>query len=66
MAKQVRQLQRDLLRANYEKDKLLAMKVAQLGGDADIGPADIAEEEEQKPEETAHALTSALTTFLSP
>ena len=31
MAKQVRALQRDLLRANYEKDKLLAMKVAQLG-----------------------------------
>jgi hypothetical protein len=34
MAKQVRSLQRDLLRANYEKDKLLAMKVAELGGDA--------------------------------
>ena len=33
MAKQVRNLQRDLLRANYEKDKLLAMKVAELGGD---------------------------------
>lgn len=33
MTKQVRQLQRDLLRANYEKDKLLAMKVAELGGD---------------------------------
>lgn len=34
MAKQVKQLQRDLLRANYEKDKLLAMKIAELGGDA--------------------------------
>lgn len=34
MAKQVRNLQRDLLRANYEKDKLLAMKVAEVGGDA--------------------------------
>ena len=33
MVKQVRQLQRDLLRANYEKDKLLAMKVATLSGD---------------------------------
>ena len=33
MVRQVRQLQRDLLRANYEKDKLLAMKVAELGGD---------------------------------
>lgn len=31
MERQVRQLQRDLLRANYEKDKLLAMKVAELG-----------------------------------
>ena len=30
MQKQVRTLQRDLMRANYEKDKLLAMKVAQL------------------------------------
>lgn len=34
MAKQLRNLQRDLLRANYEKDKLLAMKVAEVGGDA--------------------------------
>ena len=31
MAKQVRNLQRDLLRANYEKDKLLAMRVAEVG-----------------------------------
>ena len=36
MAKQVRNLQRDLLRANYEKDKLLAMKVAELGGDSSV------------------------------
>ena len=33
MAKQVNQLQRDLIRANYEKDKLLSMRVAELGGD---------------------------------
>ena len=33
MAKQVRSLQRDLIRANYEKDKLLSMRVAELGGD---------------------------------
>ncbi|MBE6957936.1 MAG: hypothetical protein E7447_02120 [Ruminococcaceae bacterium] len=32
LAKQVRSLQRDLIRANYEKDKLLAMRVAELGG----------------------------------
>lgn len=31
MVKQVKNLQRDLLRANYEKDKLLQMKVAELG-----------------------------------
>ncbi len=34
LAKQVRNLQRDLIRANYEKDKLLAMRVAQLSGDS--------------------------------
>ena len=32
MAKQVRNLQKDLIRANYEKDKLLNMKIAELGG----------------------------------
>lgn len=32
MVKQVRTLQRDLMRANYEKDKLLAMRLAELGG----------------------------------
>ena len=31
VVKQVRNLQRDLLRANYEKDRLLQMKVAELG-----------------------------------
>ena len=33
LQQKVRSLQRDLLRANYEKDKLLAMKIAELGGD---------------------------------
>ena len=32
MVKQVRTLQRDLMRANYEKDKLLQMRMAELGG----------------------------------
>ena len=36
MSKQVRSLQRDLLRANYEKDKLLNMRMEQLGGKTDI------------------------------
>ncbi len=31
MVKQLKNLQRDLLRANYEKDKLLQMKTAELG-----------------------------------
>ena len=30
MAKQVRNLQRDLMRANFEKDKLLQMRIAEL------------------------------------
>ena len=58
MVKQVRQLQRDLIRANYEKDKLLSMKVAELGGDpqkayqelmdnmAEDQPEDLPEEQE--------------------
>ena len=33
MKDQVRSLQRDLMRANYEKDRLLSMKIAELGGD---------------------------------
>lgn len=33
MVKRVQNLQRDLIRANYEKDKLLALKVAELGLD---------------------------------
>lgn len=31
LVKQVESLQRDLIRANYEKDKILALKVAELG-----------------------------------
>lgn len=31
VVKQVQNLQRDLIRANYEKDKILALKVAELG-----------------------------------
>lgn len=34
LKKQVQQLQKDLLRANYEKDRLLAMKMEMLGGEA--------------------------------
>ncbi len=48
MKQQLRNLQRDLLRANYEKDKLLAMKLAELGGNA--RPEDLEEEETEAPD----------------
>ena len=49
--KQVRNLQRDLLRANYEKDKLLQMKVNELGVpqeqlEAELGEGEDGEEKE--------------------
>ena len=40
MEKQVRALQRDLIRANHEKDRLLAMRVAELG----VSPEELEEE----------------------
>ena len=52
MAKQVRNLQRDLLRANYEKDKLLAMRLAEVGLEFGQKPEDYTEEESgEEPEE---------------
>lgn len=57
MVKQVRALQRDLIRANYEKDKLLSMKVAELSGDGSLlqplpeGEEFPQEESEDEPEE---------------
>ena len=50
MEKQVRQLQRDILRANYEKDKLLAMRMSQLGVEP-MEPVNLEDEEEKKEEE---------------
>ena len=49
LVKQVNTLQRDLIRANYEKDKLLSMKVAQLSG----SPLPAEKPEEEKPQEEA-------------
>ena len=49
MAKQVKDLQRDLLRANFEKDKLLSMKLAQLGAEP-VNPEDLLKDEEQEQE----------------
>ena len=48
MAKQVKDLQRDLLRANFEKDKLLSMKLAQLGAEP-VNPEDLIKEDEPEP-----------------
>ncbi len=52
VVKQVKSLQRDLIRANYEKDKLLAMRLADLGA-GDGLPQLMTGEEEQSEEETA-------------
>ena len=46
MTSQIRDLQRDLLRANYEKDKLLAMRMAELTG----APAELTEPEKTEEE----------------
>ena len=50
MVAQVRRLQRELIRANYEKDKLLAMRVAELSGDASgLEQPILPEEETEEP-----------------
>jgi len=62
MAKQVRQLQRDLIRANYEKDKLISMKVAELGGDPQKAYEELMDElkeDQQEGEELPEELQSA-------
>ncbi len=72
LQKQVRSLQRDLMRSNYEKDKILAMKM----GDPEIPPEDEEEAsqeenaEEEKPaeeeEEAAFVPNANRNTFSSP
>ncbi|MBQ7319988.1 MAG: hypothetical protein IJW97_07430 [Clostridia bacterium] len=51
VVKQVRSLQRDLIRSNYEKDRLLAMRVAEFSGEKLPNFDDEAPEEEQKEEQ---------------
>lgn len=54
MAKQVRNLQRDLMRANFEKDKLLQMRIAELGiSQPDLDLENSEEKEGEESEETA-------------
>ena len=64
MAVQVRTLQRDLLRSNYEKDKILAMKM----GEPELPeePKEEEKNEEQPVAETEEALVSKRNTFESP
>jgi len=51
LVRQVKSLQRDLLRANYEKDKLLEMRVGQLGVPGEEPEAESEEGGEQEREE---------------
>lgn len=68
MKKQVRDLQRDLLRANYEKDKLLQMNLAGVGGTPGALPPEEDEEEslEKGTEKKQEAFVSNRNTFESP
>jgi MoxR-like ATPase len=76
MVKQVKQLQRDLIRANYEKDKLLSMRVAELGGDPTEAYKELmegmeqdtadGEQEEEAQQEQGSAANGNRNTFESP
>ena len=50
LARQVKTLQKDLIRANYEKDRLLQMKVAELGLPQDKIEEELSDGEEGKEE----------------
>lgn len=61
LVKQVKDLQRDLLRSNYEKDKLIQMKMAELGmsqQDIEKQLADDEEPEEFVPSDNRNTLKS--------
>ena len=73
MVKQVKSLQRDLLRANYEKDKLMAMKMGSadpLQDSIDEGPEEdaVPEDEDTLPpdDEEEYVPSSNRNTFDSP
>ena len=54
LLKKVRSLQRDLIRANYEKDKLLAIRIAELGGDgSELDHLNVGDKNEEEKEETS-------------
>ena len=68
VVKQVRSLQRDLMRANYEKDRLLAMKMAELSGGElpEYNPEEEKNEEETMEESAPVLVNSNRNTFESP
>ncbi len=68
VVKQVRSLQRDLIRANYEKDRLLAMRVEQLGGKnpLDALPPDGEEEQQEEGEKEEYVASENRNRFDSP
>ena len=66
MAVQVRTLQRDLLRSNYEKDKILAMKMGDPVLPKELEEENTAGEESEKKEEEQIAPVSNRNTFESP
>lgn len=66
LSKQVKSLQRDLLRANYEKDRLLQMKVNELGVPQDKLEEELGEGEEKEGEETEYIPNANRNTRESP
>ena len=68
VVRQVKQLQRDLIRANYEKDKLLSLKVAELGLDPDKVMMDAMYQEgaEEEQPEGGELVPSKRNTLASP
>lgn len=65
LAKQVKNLQRDLMRANYEKDKLLEMRVAELGGSREL-PDEEPEDAEERQGDEEYVANPNRNTFQSP
>ena len=66
LVKQVQNLQKDLIRANYEKDKILALKVAELGLDPDKVTKSLYEETEATDEDKAEFVAGNKNTLDSP
>ncbi|MBO5221472.1 MAG: hypothetical protein J6C26_04080 [Clostridia bacterium] len=52
VVRQLRALQRDLIRANYEKDRLLAMRVTEMGGKDPLPQFEGMEDQEENTEQT--------------